>query len=170
MGIVQRKLNNGMRVNMVSMGDEPQRVSVRMYVPGGRMLESKTTPGSVLVGSRTIQEGGAFLDVTRYSHAGLSLICTWKSEGSGVLWIDISVLLSLSFSLSLSLCPSFLTLCLCLSPPLFVHLILLCSHSLIHSLFLTLYLSLFLSNSVCFTISHSFSLCVCQRGGGAVLH
>ena len=89
MGIVQRKLNNGMRVNMVSMGDEPQRVSVRMYVPGGRMLESKTTPGSVLVGSRTIQEGGAFLDVTRYSHAGLPLslflICTWKSEGSGVL-------------------------------------------------------------------------------------
>ena len=74
---------------MVSMGDEPQRVSVRMYVPGGRMLESKTTPGSVLVGSRTIQEGGAFLDVTRYSHAGLPLslflICTWKSEGSGVL-------------------------------------------------------------------------------------
>ena len=65
MGIVQRKLNNGMRVNMVSMGDEPQRVSVRLYVPGGRMLESKNTPGSVLVGSRTIQEGGAFLDVTR---------------------------------------------------------------------------------------------------------
>ena len=65
MGIVQRKLQNGLRVNMVSMGDEPQRVSVRLYVPGGRMLESKTKPGSVLVGSRTVQEGGAFLDVTR---------------------------------------------------------------------------------------------------------
>ena len=74
MGIVQRKLNNGMRVNMVSMGDEPQRVSVRMYVPGGRMLESKNTPGSVLVGSRTIQEGGAFLDVTRYE-ISIVLVC-----------------------------------------------------------------------------------------------
>ena len=65
MGVVQRKLNNGMRVNMVSIKDEPQRASVRLYVPGGRMLETKGTPGSVLVGSRTIQEGGAFLDVTR---------------------------------------------------------------------------------------------------------
>ena len=67
MGIVQRKLNNGMRVNMVSMGDEPQKVSVRLYVPGGRMLENRNKPGSVFVGSRTLQEGGAFLDVTRYA-------------------------------------------------------------------------------------------------------
>ena len=66
MGIVQRKLSNGMRVNMVSMGDEPQKVSVRLYVPGGRMLENRNKPGSVFVGSRTLQEGGAFLDVTRY--------------------------------------------------------------------------------------------------------
>lgn len=32
---------------------------------GGRMLETKTSPGAVLVGSRTIQEGGAFLSMTR---------------------------------------------------------------------------------------------------------
>jgi hypothetical protein len=69
MGIVQRKLSNGMRVNMVSMGDEPQKVSVRLYVPGGRMLENRNKPGSVFVGSRTLQEGGAFLDVTRYGTA-----------------------------------------------------------------------------------------------------
>lgn len=71
MGIVQRKLQNGLRVNMVSMGDEPQRVSVRLYVPGGRMLESRDAPASVLVGSRTVQEGGAFLDVTRYFYISI---------------------------------------------------------------------------------------------------
>ena len=32
---------------------------------GGRMREGKDRPGSVLLGARTIQEGGAFLDVTR---------------------------------------------------------------------------------------------------------
>ena len=65
LGVEQRRLTNGVRVNMVSMEDEPQRASVRLYVPGGRMRESKGKPGSVLIGSRTIQEGGAFLDVTR---------------------------------------------------------------------------------------------------------
>jgi hypothetical protein len=34
MGVAQRRLSNGMRVNMISMGDEPQRASVRLYVPG----------------------------------------------------------------------------------------------------------------------------------------
>jgi len=65
LGIVQRKLTNGIKVNMLSLNTEPQRAVLRLYVPGGRMRESRKQPGAVLVGSRTIQEGGAFLDVTR---------------------------------------------------------------------------------------------------------
>ena len=38
---------------------------------GGRMREGKDRPGSVLLGARTIQEGGAFLDVTREE------VCMW---------------------------------------------------------------------------------------------
>jgi hypothetical protein len=47
------------------MDAEPQRVAVRLYVPGGRMLENKQKTGAVLLGSRTMQEGGAFLDMSR---------------------------------------------------------------------------------------------------------
>ena len=65
MGVVQRQCSNGVKVNLMSMSDEPQRAGIRMYVPGGRMRESRDSPGSVLTGSRTIQEGGAFLDMTR---------------------------------------------------------------------------------------------------------
>jgi predicted Zn-dependent peptidase len=65
MGIVQKQCSNGVRVNLFSMSEEPQRAGIRMYVPGGRMAESREQAGSVLTGSRTIQEGGAFLDMTR---------------------------------------------------------------------------------------------------------
>ena len=94
-GVVQRQLSNGIKVNMKYLSDEPQRVSMRMYIPGiilqqlhgvsiscsfsllclslnlclhttgGRMLESRAHPGAVLLGARAIQEGGAFLDLTR---------------------------------------------------------------------------------------------------------
>jgi len=64
-GIEQLKLSNGIRVNLIAVGGEPQRASVRLYVPGGRMWEDPKTPGSILLGSRTIQEGGAFADKTR---------------------------------------------------------------------------------------------------------
>jgi hypothetical protein len=64
LGINQKKLSNGMRVNLLTIESEPQRASLRLYVPGGRMLENKA-PGAVLLGSRTLQEGGAFLSMTR---------------------------------------------------------------------------------------------------------
>ena len=60
-----RKLTNGIKVNLLSLETEPQRAVMRLYVPGGRMKESRKQPGAVLVGSRTIQEGGAFLNMTR---------------------------------------------------------------------------------------------------------
>lgn len=50
-GVVQRKLNNGLRVNLKPLSTEPQRVAVRVYVPGGRILEDVRLPGSVLVGT-----------------------------------------------------------------------------------------------------------------------
>lgn len=34
MGVIQKRLNNGIRVNMISQGGEPQRANVRLYVPG----------------------------------------------------------------------------------------------------------------------------------------
>ena len=52
--------------------------NITLYTPiplyaykGGRMREGKDRPGSVLLGARTIQEGGAFLDVTREE------VCMW---------------------------------------------------------------------------------------------
>lgn len=34
LGVVQRQLNNGIKVNIISMDTEPQRASLRLYVPG----------------------------------------------------------------------------------------------------------------------------------------
>lgn len=64
-GIMQRQLSNGMSVNLVSIGGEPQRANVRLYIPGGRMFEDPKKPGAVYLGSRTIQEGGAFTGMSR---------------------------------------------------------------------------------------------------------
>lgn len=65
LGVLQRRLNNGLRVNMKSLGTESQRVSVRMYVPGGRLLEDPQRPGTVSLGARTVQEGGACSTLSR---------------------------------------------------------------------------------------------------------
>merc|ERR1711871_820230 len=64
-GISQRLLSNGIRVNMLTMRAEPQKVAVRLYVPGGRMLERENEQGSLVLGTRTMQEGGAFSTMTR---------------------------------------------------------------------------------------------------------
>ena len=64
-GISQRMLSNGIRVNMLTMRAEPQKVAVRLYVPGGRMLERENEQGSLVLGTRTMQEGGAFSTMTR---------------------------------------------------------------------------------------------------------
>lgn len=64
-GVVQKMLSNGVKVNLKSMDNEPQRGAIRLYIPGGRMLEDRSRPGNVLMGCRTVQEGGAFLEMTR---------------------------------------------------------------------------------------------------------
>jgi predicted Zn-dependent peptidase len=50
---------------MVTSQGEPQKIAVRLYVPGGRMLESKDAPGALVLGTKTMQEGGAFSKMTR---------------------------------------------------------------------------------------------------------
>jgi hypothetical protein len=47
------------------MSTEKQRVAVRMYVPGGRIVEEASLPGTVLLGARTMQEGGACKGASR---------------------------------------------------------------------------------------------------------
>lgn len=55
-----RRLSNGVRVNVVKQDHESQRGQVRVTLPGGRQLESVLGKGSVAIGARTMQEGGAF--------------------------------------------------------------------------------------------------------------
>jgi hypothetical protein len=59
-GVVQRLLANGIAVNIKSLDTEPQRGCIRVAVPGGRTSEPTDKPGAMLVGAKTIQEGGAF--------------------------------------------------------------------------------------------------------------
>jgi hypothetical protein len=60
--VVTRTLSNGINVSFKQLAGE-NRLSVRIVVRGGRWKES--LPGSVLLGVRTMEEGGAFLDKTR---------------------------------------------------------------------------------------------------------
>lgn len=109
LGVLQKQLTNGMKVNLKSLDAESQRVSLRLYIPGilllgvlcvcfveftikcsvwnvlmmqslssanvflllvdcvliifgvlligGRLLETKNSPGAVALGARTMQEG-----------------------------------------------------------------------------------------------------------------
>lgn len=59
-GVVQRRLGNGIKVNVKVSSEESQRGMLRIIVPGGRQLESVFGKGSVAIGARTMQEGGAF--------------------------------------------------------------------------------------------------------------
>eukprot|EP01039_Chlorochromonas_danica_P002675 gene2675-2920_t len=65
LNVVQRRLSNGVKVNLHTLPTESQKAHVRMLVPGGRLTEKKSELGSILLGCRTMQEGGAFLDMTR---------------------------------------------------------------------------------------------------------
>ena len=62
-----RRLNNGIRVNIAKNEAESQRGHLRMVAPGGRDAEKRLgfKKGSMAVGARTMQEGGAFGPWTR---------------------------------------------------------------------------------------------------------
>ena len=62
-----RRLGNGIRVGVASNSAESQRGHLRLVAPGGRDAERRLgfKNGSMAVGSRTMQEGGAFGPWTR---------------------------------------------------------------------------------------------------------
>jgi len=57
-----RRLNNGMRVGIAQNGAESHRGFLRLVAPGGRNAEQRLglKPGSMSIGARAMQEGGAF--------------------------------------------------------------------------------------------------------------
>ncbi|KAL6754220.1 peptidase M16 inactive domain-containing protein [Haematococcus lacustris] len=61
-GVVQRRLQNGVRVNYKHTDNEPQSALMRLIVPGGRAAESMEKGpegfGAVLVGTRALSESG----------------------------------------------------------------------------------------------------------------
>lgn len=62
-----RRLNNGIRVGVAQNPAESQRGNLRLVAPGGRDAEKKLgfKKGSMAIGARTMQEGGAFGPWTR---------------------------------------------------------------------------------------------------------
>jgi len=64
-GAVLRRLSNGVRVNLRRSTEESQRGHMRLVVPGGRAMEAAFGAGSVAIGAKTMQEGGAFGAFTR---------------------------------------------------------------------------------------------------------
>uniref|UniRef100_A0A7S1NQ93 Uncharacterized protein n=1 Tax=Eutreptiella gymnastica TaxID=73025 RepID=A0A7S1NQ93_9EUGL len=66
-GVMQRRLQNGIAVNLKSMPSEPQRGTIRFAVAGGRAAESPEHPGAMTLGARTMQECGGFGEFRRES-------------------------------------------------------------------------------------------------------
>jgi len=64
-GVEMRVFGNGLKVNFRRCEHESQRGHLRLQVPGGRNAEDVHGIASVLVGARTMQEGGAVLDFAR---------------------------------------------------------------------------------------------------------
>mmetsp|Transcript_42972 Transcript_42972/g.84423 ORF Transcript_42972/g.84423 Transcript_42972/m.84423 type:complete len:677 (+) Transcript_42972:1418-3448(+) len=69
-----RRLSNGVRVGVAASPAESQRGHLRLVVPGGRDREAELglRPGSMVVGARTMQEGGAF---GRWTREQVELFC-----------------------------------------------------------------------------------------------
>lgn len=71
-GVVMRSYGNGLKVNYRECDHESQRGHLRLQVSGGRALEDAYGPASVLVGARTMQEGGA---VNGFGREQVELFC-----------------------------------------------------------------------------------------------
>lgn len=69
-----RRLSNGMRVGVAKNDAESQRGHLRLVAPGGRVAEKKLgfKSGSMAVGARTMQEGGA---IGQWSREQVELFC-----------------------------------------------------------------------------------------------
>ncbi|XP_028771998.1 stromal processing peptidase, chloroplastic [Neltuma alba] len=71
-GIIQRRLANGIPVNYKISKTETQSGVMRLIVGGGRAAESPDSRGSVIVGVRTLSEGGR---VGNFSREQVELFC-----------------------------------------------------------------------------------------------
>uniref|UniRef100_A0A803M7P2 Chloroplast processing enzyme n=1 Tax=Chenopodium quinoa TaxID=63459 RepID=A0A803M7P2_CHEQI len=71
-GITQRRLLNGIPVNYKISRHESQSGVMRLIVGGGRAMESSDEKGSVVVGVRTLSEGGR---VGNFSREQVELFC-----------------------------------------------------------------------------------------------
>ncbi|XP_020230026.1 stromal processing peptidase, chloroplastic [Cajanus cajan] len=71
-GITRRRLSNGIPVNYKISKTETQSGVMRLIVGGGRAAESSESRGSVIVGVRTLSEGGR---VGNFSREQVELFC-----------------------------------------------------------------------------------------------
>ncbi|PKA52843.1 hypothetical protein AXF42_Ash001824 [Apostasia shenzhenica] len=71
-GIVQRRLSNGIPVNYKISKNEARGGVMRLIVGGGRAAESSDAKGSIVVGVRTLSEGGC---VGKFSREQVELFC-----------------------------------------------------------------------------------------------
>ncbi|CAI7791721.1 unnamed protein product [Closterium sp. NIES-54] len=71
-GIIQRRLSNGIRVNMKVTDNEAKGGVLRLVFPGGRAKEDPQGAGEVAVGVRTLSEAGR---VGEYSREQVELFC-----------------------------------------------------------------------------------------------
>ncbi|CAI5523958.1 unnamed protein product [Closterium sp. Naga37s-1] len=71
-GIIQRRLSNGIRVNMKVTDNEAKGGVLRLVFPGGRAKEDPQGAGEVAVGVRTLSEAGRVGD---YSREQVELFC-----------------------------------------------------------------------------------------------
>ncbi|KAK3130863.1 hypothetical protein QOZ80_6BG0498930 [Eleusine coracana subsp. coracana] len=71
-GIVQRRLSNGISVNYKITQNEARVGVMRLIVGGGRATEDSESKGSVIVGVRTLSEGGC---VGNFSREQVELFC-----------------------------------------------------------------------------------------------
>ncbi|GAB2282246.1 hypothetical protein Dimus_016796 [Dionaea muscipula] len=71
-GITQRRLSNGIPVNYKISRSENQSGAMRLIVSGGRAMETSEASGAVVVGVRTLSEGGR---VGNFSREQVELFC-----------------------------------------------------------------------------------------------
>ncbi|KAI3463546.1 hypothetical protein Pfo_020209 [Paulownia fortunei] len=71
-GIIQRRLSNGIPVNYKISKNEANSGVMRLIVGGGRAAESAEAKGAVIVGVRTLSEGGR---VGNFSREQVELFC-----------------------------------------------------------------------------------------------
>ena len=64
-GVIQRRLSNGIRVNLKITANEAKGGILRLVVPGGRARDDPQAAGTVSVGVRTLSESGRVGDLSR---------------------------------------------------------------------------------------------------------